>query len=112
MAADANPIDWSIIAEILHGKQGVIPFRMGQADMPNGAPGFGYRHVQKIHAFPGMILIQEALTSGKCDQQFMDRRTCTSDEVVVVYDTMVDPRSKDGKPVGLVTAYYKAPCAC
>ena len=109
---NTNPVDWTVIADILNSKQGKVPFRKGQADMPDGTPGFGYEHVKAAHAFPGMGLIQQALTGGECTQEYLGRWKCTSNEVEVVYDVTVDPSSRDGLPVGLITAYYKTPCEC
>jgi hypothetical protein len=113
LAINSNPVDWSIIMSNFTTKQGqVVPFRMGQEDMPNGEAGFGYRHIEKVHGFPPLPMIQEALHEGKCVSPTLGRWTCTSDEVEMGYNMNVDPRSGDNLPVGIMTVYYKAPCAC
>ncbi|WP_435212711.1 choice-of-anchor P family protein [Streptomyces sp. bgisy034] len=75
--------------------------------------GFGRRHILEHGVVPDHEDIQETVgTEGFCVPAPDNRVICTNTDasLVVVYVTHNDPRSGDGRPFGIITAYYFLPC--
>ena len=113
---NTNPIDWSIVTPFRGALGDDIPLRVGQSDYKEIPglilPGFGERHILAAHGdVPSIELIDEVLQDGECASKTFERFTCTLDEAEVVFLRVVDPRSGDGLPVGIISAYFKAPAA-
>ncbi|GAB2986903.1 hypothetical protein GCM10023080_060450 [Streptomyces pseudoechinosporeus] len=120
---DPNPhmIDWTVVDTFQGVAGNDIPLREGQIDCtastepPCDPPvdGFGRRHIQEHGVVPDHEDIQETVgTGGYCVPAPDDRVICTNTEasLVVVYATHNDPRSGDGRPFGIITAYFFLPC--
>ncbi|WP_251410500.1 choice-of-anchor P family protein [Streptomyces meridianus] len=112
---DPNPniINWNVFDDFTGPAGNDIPLRYGQHDHPD-QDGFGKYHIEDGHGMvPDHEDIQETVgTSGYCVPAPDDRVICTNTEfsLVVVYATHVDARSGDGRPFGIITAYYFLPC--
>lgn len=115
-ATAAQPIDWTISQTII-GPQGEdLPLRVGQGDSPDKI-GFGLSHIRDSHGgfVPSAGEIDTVLHNdpeckgglnagdGKkeCSHP-IDGRVMT-----VVATERVDPASGDGRPVGIITAFYR-----
>lgn len=89
---------------------------MGKADFAEIPglvfPGFGERHIIDGHGVvPSDEVIDDVLQNGSCSSKAPERFVCTLDEAEVVFLRDVDPRSGDGLPVGILSAYFRAPNA-
>jgi hypothetical protein len=108
--ANPNPIDWTV-ARTIFGKNGEdLPLRVGQHDLGD-IDGFGLRHISDGHDgfVPDAGLIQDA--ADTCDSNPNGATTCeitdsTGRRFIVVWTGRIDSRSPDGRPVGIITAYY------
>jgi hypothetical protein len=117
---DPNPnmIDWTVVDTFRGTAGNDIPLREGQSDCktPQCNPpvdGFGRRHILEHGVVPDHDDIQETVgTEGFCVPAPDNRVICTNTDasLVVVYVTHNDPRSGDGRPFGIITAYYFLPC--
>ncbi|MGD1223577.1 choice-of-anchor P family protein [Streptomyces krungchingensis] len=117
---DPNPnmIDWTVVDSFRGTAGNDIPLREGQSDCkaPQCNPpvdGFGRRHILEHGVVPDHDDIQETVgTEGFCVPAPDNRVICTNTDasLVVVYVTHNDPRSGDGRPFGIITAYYFLPC--
>ncbi|MFH8465948.1 choice-of-anchor P family protein [Streptomyces sp. NPDC017991] len=115
---DPNPnmIDWTVVDTFQGALGNDVPLREGQVDYPQGNPpvdGFGRRHILAHGVVPDHEDIQETVgTGGYCVPAPDNRVICTNTEIslVVVYATHRDSRSGDGRPFGIITAYFFLPC--
>ena len=107
-----NPIDWSVVTTII-GRDGEdLPLRTGQHDAPN-SEGFGIRHIEDGHNgfIPDPGLIQLAVESVSSNPNPNSTSTVTyvdanGRKFFVAWTERVDSRSPDGRPVGIITAFY------
>jgi hypothetical protein len=110
---NTNPIDWTIVTPFRGALGDDLPLRVGQDDLwLAGIPfaGFGERHIVQAHgAVPSAEVIDDVLQNGECVSPQFGRFICTLDEAEVVFVREIDPRSGDGLPLGIVSAYFKAP---
>ncbi|MDI3390197.1 choice-of-anchor P family protein [Streptomyces sp. B-S-A8] len=107
-----NPIDWRVYDSFTGTLGNDIPLRYGQSDHPD-RDGFGLRHIQEHGVVPDHEEIQETVGAASyCVPAPDDRVVCTNTELslIVVYATHNDARSGDGRPFGIITAYYFLPC--
>ena len=112
----AQPIDWTISQTIIGPKGEDLPLRVGQGDEP-GSVGFGLSHIKDsrggfvpatteidtvLHNAPDC---KGGLTAGngkkECSYPINGR------VMTVVATERVDPVSGDGRPVGIITAFYR-----
>ncbi|MEU8539537.1 hypothetical protein AB0C52_05970 [Streptomyces sp. NPDC048717] len=124
-ATKPNPISWTVYSTHI-GPQGEdVPLRVGQKDA-GGIDGFGKRHIESGHAdqissWSNMKQdIDKTLHRGKCTTSG-SKITCklnshtfrntNASGMAVVFTERVDSRSKDRRPVGVITAYYYN-CGC
>lgn len=111
-ATNTNPIDWHINSTYYGPKGQDIPLRVGQHD-EGSIPGFGIRHVEDGHGLlPSVNDLGDTLEFGNCQYQSSNHTyQCVYDSsggpVVAIYTERVDSRSGDGRPVGIITAYYQ-----
>jgi hypothetical protein len=111
---NTNPIDWTIVTPFVGALGDDIPLRVGQADYTDIPgfilPGFGERHIIDGHGeVPPIDVIDEVLQDGTCASPKLGRFICTLDEAEVVFVRDVDARSDDDLPVGIISAYFRAP---
>ncbi|WP_220211959.1 hypothetical protein [Streptomyces sp. WELS2] len=124
-ATNPHPIDWSVYSTHIGPDGEDVPLRVGQKDA-GGIDGFGKRHIESGH--DGQISswsnmkqdIDKTLDRGKCAPSG-SKSTCKLDShtfrnpnasgMKVVFTERVDSRSKDHRPVGVITAYYYN-CGC
>ena len=107
-AGNTNPVDWTVRGTFAQMK---IPLRVGQHDSPDG-PGFGERHIVDGHGVvPPYDVMGEVMDIANCTSvgSFTNRFICKNDEVTVIFTTNVDERSGDGRPLGIITAFFNAP---
>lgn len=112
-AANPNPINWDIVATVI-GKGGEdLPFRYGQHDF-GADDGFGLFHIQDGHGGlnPDPGLLQKAAETCDSNPDPNQTTACTikdpaGKDFVVVWTERIDQRCPDGRPVGIITAYYK-----
>jgi hypothetical protein len=108
--ANPNPIDWTITRTIF-GKNGEdLPLRVGQHDLGD-VDGFGLRHISDGHGgfVPDSGLIQDA--ADTCESNPKGTTSCqiadsAGRRFIVVWTERIDSRAPDGRPVGIITAYY------
>jgi hypothetical protein len=107
------PIDWSVRTTFIGANGEDIPLRIGQHDSPI-RDGFGVRHILDGHdEIPderdiGVVLSRSddlCKTTSKDDRarcylQIGDRG------LVIVYTESVRGDAPDGRPTGVITAYY------
>jgi hypothetical protein len=97
-----------------------IPLRIGRYDAPT-KDGFGYRHIIDGHdelsdeRDIGPVLGRSNSLCKYFSQD--DRYRCSSQigdrAIFVVFSERVDPEAPDGRPVGIITAYYSPrECPC
>jgi hypothetical protein len=111
-----NPIDWRVYRSYLGAAMNDVPLRYGQADFvaDNGEviDGFGKLHIEQHGPVPPDFDIQETIGNAENCVPGPDARVrCFNDETLlfVVYSPVVDPRSGDGRPFGIITAFYQLP---
>ncbi|MFF4323245.1 hypothetical protein [Streptomyces sp. NPDC001568] len=124
-ADNPNPISWSIHSTHVGPGGEDIPLRVGQADA-GGVDGFGKRHIESGHgdeisSWSNMKQdIDKTLSRGRCSASGskttcdLSSRTFSNPRaggMKVVFTERVDSRSKDRRPVGVITAYYYG-CGC
>ncbi len=115
-----NPISWVIDTPFTGAKGDAIPLREGQHDKTTDprfvVDGFGVRHINDAHgAVPPPEVIDDVLRHGSCNSVIPGRFTCKTAEATVIFSTNVDPRSGDGIPFGIISAFFNAPnpgCGC
>lgn len=110
--ANDNPIDWRVF-QVFYDAQGAdIPLRYGQHDESEAEQGFGKYHIEDGHGtVPSQADIQAAIVNPEyCEHRLDGRVECNSGYLVVVYQPLVDPRSEDSLPFGIITAFYYLPC--
>jgi hypothetical protein len=111
-AANPNPIDWTVITTII-GKDGEdLPYRVGQHDFGLD-PGFGQLHIEDGHGGfrPDPGLMQKAAEACKSDPNPAAKTTCSIKDsdgrlFIVLWTQRIDESAPDGRPVGIITAYY------
>ncbi|MFG3105114.1 hypothetical protein ACGFZL_31990 [Streptomyces sp. NPDC048182] len=124
-ATNPNPIYWSVYTTFIGPGGEDVPLRKGQKDA-GGVDGFGKLHIESGHdgqisTWTDMKLeIDRTLDSGKCSTA-SGKTTCDllshtlhyshAGGMVAVFTGRVDSRSHDGRPVGIITAYYYG-CGC
>jgi hypothetical protein len=111
-ATNPNPIRWTVYKTLFgpHGED--IPLRYGQADA-GPIDGFGTRHIEGNHELWGdwpstANKIEDVIQGGKCTTSgsTVTCRTGPAYVFVAVYSKRVDSRSRDGRPVGVITFYW------
>ncbi|MFD7298587.1 hypothetical protein ACFV9W_35355 [Streptomyces sp. NPDC059897] len=124
-ATNPNPIDWSVYSTHFGPDGEDLPLRVGQKDAAS-IDGFGKRHIESGHgdqisSWSNMKRdIDKTLDRGKCASKG-SKTTCKlqsntfsnvrAGAMKVVFTERVDSRSKDHRPVGIITAYYYD-CGC
>jgi hypothetical protein len=109
-----NPVDWRIVTTFLGRNGEDVPLRVGRR---NAGPfaGPGVVHIEEGHGLvPPHGYIERALMEGKC-RPLPDRMEClvrvsNYQQVLVAFTERVDPNCPDGRPVGVITAYYINVC--
>lgn len=112
------PTDWTVRSTFIGEDGEDIPLRIGRHDAPT-KDGFGYRHIIDGHdELPDERDIGTVLgRSNSLCKYFSqdDRYRCTFQmgdrAIFVVFSERVDPEAPDGRPVGIITAYY-SPRGC
>ena len=111
-AANTNSINWKIISTYYGAKGEDIPLRYGQHNQGQ-AQGFGLYHIEDDHdRLPSTTDLADTLEFGKCTYQKSNNSyqclyDSTHGNVIAIFTERVDSRSKDGRPVGIITAYYE-----
>ncbi|WP_434591794.1 hypothetical protein [Streptomyces sp. A5-4] len=124
-AANPNPIDWKVYSTHFGPDGEDLPLRVGQKDA-GSIDGFGKRHIESGHgdeisSWTNMKKdIDKTLDRGKCVPNG-SKTNCTlksntfsntrAGAMKVVFTERVDSKSKDHRPVGIITAYYYD-CGC
>lgn len=107
------PTDWTVRSTFIGEDGEDIPLRMGLHDTPAG-DGFGFHHIidghdelpdeRDIGAVLGRSNSLCKFTSSdqksRCALQIGDRA------IIIVYTERIDVEAPDGRPVGVITAYY------
>jgi hypothetical protein len=111
-----NPTDWTIVTTFVGALGDDIPLRVGKADFRGVPglifPGFGERHILEAHgAVPPDEVIDDVLQNGTCVSEVFERFRCRTDEAEVAFVREVNPDSGDDLPVGIVSAFFRAPTA-
>lgn len=114
--ANPNPIEWGINATVIGPNGEDLPLRFGQHDFGND-DGFGIYHIQDGHGgfVPSSgeieIVINEAPGCGAAFNPGNGTQECTAPvqgrPMTVAATERVDTRSGDGRPVGIITAFYR-----
>lgn len=112
-AQQEEPIDWTVSATII-GRDGEdLPLRIGQHDSPT-KDGFGILHIQDGHGgfVPDPGLIQHAADSCASNPNPVAVTVCRiagdgGRPFLVVWTERIDSRAPDGRPIGIITAYYE-----
>lgn len=115
-AVAAQPIDWTISQTIIGPKGEDLPLRVGQGDEP-GSVGFGLSHIKDSHDgfVPATTEIDTVLHSAPDCKGGLNagdgKKECSypinGRVMTVVATERVDPASGDGRPVGIITAFYR-----
>jgi hypothetical protein len=111
-----HPTDWRVVTTFLGRNGEDVPLRVGRRDA-GPFKGFGVVHIEEAHGrIPSHGYIEQALTEGKC-RFSLGRTECTVKVnpyqlVFVAFTERVDPTCPDGRPVGVITAYYIDICPC
>ena len=114
-----KPIDWRVYDSYVGHLGNDVPLRYGRSDKdaPDGR-GFGKLHIEQDgdgHGpLPPRWELEETIGSPEgCHPHPMEvgRIECENDEtlLVVIYSMAIDPRSNDGRPFGVITAFRKPP---
>lgn len=112
------PTDWTVRSTFIGESGEDIPLRIGRHDAPT-KDGFGYRHIIDGHDeipderdIGGVLGRSDSLCKYssqddryRCSLQIGDRA------IFVVFSERVPPEAPDGRPVGIITAYY-SPRGC
>lgn len=117
-ASAGGPVDWTVISTFIGADGEDIPLRVGSHDTPV-AQGFGARHIRDGHEEVPPDTDIELVLSGSnrnCAHTASDDRSRCALELgdrtlFVVFTERVDDGSGDGRPVGIITAYY-SPRGC
>lgn len=115
-AVAAQPIDWTISETIIGPKGEDLPLRVGQGDEP-GSVGFGLSHIKDSHGgfVPATTEIDTVLHNAPECKGGLNagngKKECSypinGRVMTVVATERVDPASGDGRPVGIITAFYR-----
>ncbi|MFJ9411529.1 hypothetical protein [Streptomyces sp. NPDC101393] len=124
-AANPHPIDWKIDSTHFGPDGEDLPLRIGQKDA-GPKDGFGKRHIleghgDQISSWSNMKAdIDKTLDQGKCTEK-SGKTTCVlqshtfrnvhANGMKTAFTERVDSRSKDHRPVGIITAFYYN-CGC
>jgi PKD domain-containing protein len=111
--ANSKPIDWTVVENYFGPFGNDVPLRQGQHDDGPEDPGFGRDHIIDAHGFvPPFIDIQQTIAVPAYCTTTVNRVVCDNPDIqlVVVFATQVDSRSGDGRPFGIITAFYYLPC--
>lgn len=114
-AANPNPIEWAISQTIIGPNGEDLPLRYGQHDF-GADDGFGIYHIQDGHGgfVPSAgeieIVLNDAPNCGPAFNPGDGTQTCVAPvqgrAMTVSATERVDNRSGDGRPVGIITAFY------
>lgn len=110
--ANPNPINWRVYQSFIGGYRNDVPLRYGQHDHGT-EDGFGKYHIEDGHqAVPAHSDIQDAVSNLASCQRNREatRYVCDPGYITVVYSPVFDSRSHDGRPFGIITAFYHLPC--
>lgn len=115
-AVAAQPIDWTISQTIIGPKGEDLPLRVGQGDEPSSV-GFGLSHIKDSHGgfVPATTEIDTVLHNAPDCKGGLNagngKKECSypinGRGMTVVATERVDPASGDGRPVGIITAFYR-----
>ena len=117
-AQDGGRTNWTVYSTFIGAMGEDIPLRIGRHDTP-GRDGVGFLHIIDGHGeLPDVYEIEALLAHSdrlcqfyavddkwRCSQMAGDRA------LFVVFTERVDDASGDGRPVGIITAYY-SPRGC
>lgn len=107
---------WTVLQQVTGPRGEDLPLRVGRADAENDGHGFGRRHIQgDLGYVPSAGDMQTVLTQDPACRDGLDpsgRDTqCTAEiggkRLVVIATTRVAPESGDGRPIGIIAAYYE-----
>ncbi|MCF4005590.1 hypothetical protein L1O03_00110 [Corynebacterium uropygiale] len=117
--AQADPsdgIDWHIRGTVQGPMGEDLPLREGIHDDRTWGSGFGVRHIEEGHGYlPSLSEIEEGIRQSKeCGNGLPDgdqKVVCNSElqghKFRVVVTQRVDNRCPDGRPVGIITAFFE-----